>query len=257
MQWSIETEMLRGPSAGTEEVPTPGSDGLRWIGLYRSGGIAALLIAVLLLGEIVVYAVFPRPETALEHFQLFQRNWLAGLLTLDLLGMISYLLFIPMILALYVALRRTSEAPMAVGTALFFVGIADFFATNTAFPVLALSDHYAAATTDAERAIILAAGEAMFALFNENAFLVSYLIVSAAWAMIAAVMLRSSLFGRATAYAGILAGATGIIAVLLEHISEALVPVAIGFYFAAIVFLLGWVVLTGRRLYRLAPPVEL
>jgi hypothetical protein len=97
----------------------------------------------------------------------------------------------------------------------------------------------------------------MFALFNENAFLVSYVIVSAAWAMIAAVMLRSSLFGRATAYAGILAGATGIIAVLLEHISEALVPVAIGFYFAAIVFLLGWVVLTGRRLYRLAPPVEL
>jgi len=234
-----------------DDERVPRSEAVRLAGLYRAGGVAALMIAVLLLGEIAVYAVFPRPETALHHFELFQQNWLAGLLTLDLLGMISYLLFIPTILALYVALRRTSEAVMAAATALFFVGIADFFATNTAFPVLALSNRYAAASTDAERAVLLAAGEAMFALFNENAFLVSYLIVSAAWAMIGAVMLRSSLFGRATAYAGILAGATGIIAVVLEHISEALVPVAIGFYFAAIVFLLGWVVLIGQRLYRL------
>jgi hypothetical protein len=234
-----------------EEAPKLGSDGLRWVGLYRSGGIAALLIAVLLLGEIAVYAIFPRPETALEHFELFQRNWLAGLLTLDLLGMISYLLFVPTILALYVALRRTSEAAMAVATALFFVGVADFFATNTAFPVLALSNQYAAAATDAERANFLAAGQAMFALFNENAFLVSYVIVSASWTMIGAVMLRSSLFGRARAYAGILAGATGIIAVSLEHVSEALVPVAIPLYFAAIVLLFGWVVLVGRRLYEL------
>jgi hypothetical protein len=242
--------MSEGRFAGIETV-TPGSDGFRWVGLYRSGGIAALLITVLLLGEIAVYAMWARPETALKHFELIQQNWLAGLLTLDLLGAISYVLFIPTILALYVALRPLSEAMTAVATALFFVGIADFFATNTAFPVLALSNQYAAATTDAARASTLAAGEAMFALFNENAFLVSYVLVSASWSMIGAVMLRSSLFGRATACAGILAGATGIIAVFLEHISEALVPIAIGFYFAAIVFLLGWVVFVGRRLYRL------
>jgi hypothetical protein len=206
---------------------------------------------VLLLGEIAVYAIFPRPKTALEHFELFHENWLAGLLTLDLLGMISYLLLVPTVLALYGALRRTSEAAMAVGPALFFVGIADFFATNTAFPVLALSQEYATATTDAERAAVLAAGQAMFALFNENAFLVSYVIVSAAWTMIAAVMVRSSLFGRASAYAGVLAGTAGIIAVVLEHLSPMLVAVAIPLYFAAIVFLLLWVVLVGRRLYRL------
>src|SRR5512143_3674454 len=90
----------------------------RWQGLYRLGGAAALIIAVLLVGEVVVYAVLPRTTTALEHFALFRDNWLAGLLTLDLLGMIAYLLFIPLILSLYVVLRRTSEAAMAVSTAL-------------------------------------------------------------------------------------------------------------------------------------------
>jgi hypothetical protein len=165
--------------------------------------------------------------------------------------MISYLLFIPTILALYVALHRHGEAVMVVATALFLVGIADFFATNTAFPVLALSEQYARATTGAERAVVLAAGQAMFTLFNENAFLVSYVIVSGAWAMLRAVMLRRTVFGRASGYAGIMAGATGIVAVVLEHVSDALVGVAIPFYFAAIVFLLAWVVLIGRRLYQI------
>lgn len=221
-------------------------------GLYKLSGITALVNAFLVVGEFIVYAVFSRPGTPLEHFPLFQRNWLVGLLTLDLLGMISYLLFVPIILAFYVALRRTSQALMAVATALYFVGIADFFATNTAFPVLALSQQYAAATTNEERAMVLAAGQAMFTLFNENAFLVSYVIVSASWLLISSVMLRSTLFSRMTASAGVLAGAAGMIAVVLEHVlGKAYLPVAIAFYFAAIVFLFLWVILTGRRLYHL------
>lgn len=210
------------------------------------------MIAVLLLGEIVVYAILPSPSTTIEYFALFRDNWLAGLLTLDLLGMISYILFVPMILALYMALRRASESVMVVATALFFVGVADFFATNTAFPVLSLSSQYATAQTDAERAMFLAAGQTMLTLFDENAFLVSYVIVSAAWTMIAGVMLRSNVFSRMTAYAGILAGTAGIAAVVLEHtLAKDALFLAISLYFAAIVFLFVWVVLAGRRLYRL------
>ncbi len=226
--------------------------GSRWRGLYKLGGVTALMIAVLLLGEIAVYAILPRPDTAIEYFGLFRESWLAGLLYLDLLGMLSYLLFVPTILALYMALRRTSETIMVVATALFFVGIADFFATNTAFPVLSLSSHYAAAETDAERAVFLAAGQAMVALFNENAFLVSYVIVSAAWTMISWVMLHSDIFGRLTGYAGILAGTAGILAVVLEHVAvKGVLFFAIALYFAAIMFLFVWVVLVGLRLYRL------
>jgi hypothetical protein len=225
----------------------------RWQGLYKLGGIMALIIAVLLLGEIVVYAFLPRPSTVIEHLALFRDNGLVGLLTLDLLGMIAYLLFVPTILAFYVALRRTSESVMIVATVFFFVGIADFFSTNTAFSVLSISSEYAAAKTDAERAMFLAAAQTMFTLFNENAFLVSYVIVSAAWTMISAVMLRSNVFSRTTAYAGILAGTSGIVAVTLEHIlvRDALF-IAISLYFAAIVFLFVWVVLAGQRLYQLS-----
>ena len=109
---------------------------------------------------------------------------------------------------------------MAIATALFVVGIADFFATNTAFPVLVIAGQYVEAVDEAQRMAALGAGWAMFALFNENAFLVSSVMVSAAWAMMAAVMIRSPMFGRATGIVGILAGVTGILAVL-EHVSAA------------------------------------
>ena len=228
--------------------PEPGS---RWSGAYRSAAVVAIVIAALLVAEIAVFAAFPRPPSALAHFELFQRSPLVGLLTLDLLGMVSYLLFVPVMLGVYLAVHRTSESLSAVAAGLFVIGVADFLATNTAFPVMALSEQYASAGTEAERLAAIAAGEAMFALFNENAFLVSYVIVSASWAMLGVAMLRSSGFGRGTAYAAILAGASGIVAVLLEHLSSDLVAVAIPIYFAAIVFLIAWVVLIARPLWRL------
>jgi hypothetical protein len=58
------------------------------------------------------------------------------------------------------------------------------------------------ATMDADRAMLLAAGQAMFSLFNENAFLMSYVIVSTGWLMISCVMLQSRTFGRLTGVCG-------------------------------------------------------
>lgn len=232
-----------------EFVPADG----RWQGLYRAGGIAALVVAVLLACEIAVFAIWPQPTTAIDYFRLFQSNWLIGLLDLDLLGMVAYVLLVPVVLALYVALRRDGEGLTAVATALFFVGISVFFASNTAFSLLSVSGQYAAATTEAQRSTFLAAGEAMLTTFNVGAFQVSYVIVSAAWLMIGIVMLRSSVFSKVTAYSGTLNGATAIGAVALEHtpVVGSIFALLVSVYFAAIVFQAIWAVLTGRRLYRL------
>lgn len=224
-----------------------------WKDLYRVGGTCALIIAVLLVCEIIIFSIWPQPSTVIGYFTLFRGNWLVGLLDLDLLGMVGYVLFVPVILAFYVALRRVNEAFMAIATALFFVGISAYFATNTAFSLLSLSDQYAAATTEAERSMFLAAGQAMLTTFNVGAFQVSYVIVSAAWLMISVVMLRSRVFGRVAACSGILTGATAIGAVALEHtpVIGDIFVLLLSVYFAAIVFLVIWVVLTGRKLYQL------
>jgi hypothetical protein len=103
-------------------------------------------------------------------------------------------------LALYAALRRTSPSLMALYLALSLVGIVAFIAARPAFEMLSLSSGHAAATTDAQRSLYLAAGEAVLAVFHGTAFWVSYVLGSVSGLIVAMVMLRSGAVGSATAY---------------------------------------------------------
>jgi hypothetical protein len=149
-----------------------------------------------------------------------------------------------MYLALYAALRWSSESAMLVGTVLGLVGVAAYYASNTAFEMLYLSNQYAEAAMEAERAAFLAAGEAALAAYRGTAFEVYYVLNDITLLVIAAVMLRSPIFGRATAFAGLIAG------VLMT------VPSSVGTLgtYMALASLLPWTVfsvLVARRLFRL------
>jgi len=215
-----------------------------WKSLYRVGGTAALIIVVLYAIQIIVFVAWgPPPSTVIGWFTLFQNNRLLGLLDLDLLSLADYALMGLMFLALYAALRRASESFMAIATTLAFVGIAVYYASNTAFSMLSLSDQYAAATTDAQRSMLLAAGQAMLAIYQGTAFYMSYVLVSVAPLIISVVMLRSNIFSKVTAYVGILANVLGLayflpaVGVLLSLIS------VVGFAI--------WYILIARRLLQL------
>ena len=137
-------------------------------------------------------------------FTVFQNNWLLGLLNLDLLYIVTNVLMILIYLALYAALKRTSESSIAIALTLGLVGIAAYFASNTAFEMLSLSNQYAAATTEAQSTMFLGSGQAMLEIYKGTAFAVYYVLNAAALLIFAAVMLRSNIFSKVTAYIGIL-----------------------------------------------------
>jgi hypothetical protein len=196
-----------------------------WKSLYKVGGAAALIVAVLLPIEIIVFIAYPLPSTVDGYFGLLQSNRLIGLLDLYLLEFAAYALYVPMFLAFYAALRRANNSYMVLATTLAMIGIAVFLATNNPFSMLSLSDQYAGATTDAQRSLFLAAGRAMLANTNQRAvggFNMGLLLVSVAGLIVSTVMLRSSIFGKATAYVGILANALSI----AEYFRLVLLPAA-------------------------------
>jgi hypothetical protein len=221
-----------------------------WKSLYRVGGAAALITAVLVPIQIIVFVTWPPPleGNAIDWFTLFHDNWFLGLLSLDLLLMADYVLLVPIVLALYVALRRVSESFTAIGTAFFFVTIAVYFASNTAFEMLSLAKQYTAAATDAERAMLLAAGEAMLATYQGTAFHVSYVLGSTAGIIMGVVMLRSNVFSRAIAYLMILGNVVGF---------GLYVPTA-GIAISALsgVILWIWYILIARRFFQLGQGVS-
>jgi len=219
----------------------------RWKGLYKASGAAALTMLVLMVIQIIIFIAWPPPGTVDAYFTLFQNNWLLGLLSLDLLYIANNVLMILIYLALYAALKRASESSMAIALALGLVGIAAYFASNTAFEMLSLSNQYAAATTEAQSTMFLGAGQAMLEIYKGTAFAVYYVLNAAALLIFAAVMLRSNIFSKVTAYIGILAGVLMIIPSTAG---------TLGLYFA-LASLVPWAifsVLIARRFFQLGQP---
>ncbi len=247
------------------QVTSAGTLDPEWKILYRVGGVAALIAGVLfrrnIAAEIELFSKHSSPVTVSDWFALLQSNRLLGLACLHVFDLVNYAFVGLMFLALYAVLRRASKSYMAIATTLALLGIAVYFASNTAFSMLSLSDQYAAATTDTQRASLLAAGQAMLAI---NRFTgpgahpgaggyVSLLLIAVAGMITSLVMLRSAVFNRATAYVGILASGLD----LAYCIAFAFVPaldsdlLAVCFIPAAGLLLMIWHVMVGWRLYRL------
>lgn len=243
---------------------SPSESNPTWKSLYRVGGAAALLAAVVfrryLGSEITLFLGHAPPGTVIGWFTLLQTNRLLGLALLNVFDIVDYALVGLMFLALYAALRRANPSFMAIALSLGLGGIAVYFASNQAFSMLSLSDQYAAATTDAQRALLEAAGQALLAIHNPGALsqgtgiYTSYFLVAAAGLIISLVMLRSTIFGKVTASVGILASAFD----LAYCIALAFVPardiylVAVCLVSAAGLLLMIWHILVGLRLFTLA-----
>ena len=225
-----------------------------WKGLYKLGGTTVLIAVVVALAEIVsgflpgVARLTQGTVTVIDWFTLFQNHWFLGLRNLGLLNIIGAALLAPTLLAIYSALRRDNEAYAAFGAVLFFVGAAVYLASNRAFAMLSLSGQYASATTDAQRSLLIAAGQAMLAEGQTRAGIP---LIEFASLVISVVMLRGKAFSKATAYAGILGNALlmvfeAILAFLPAFLNVGLI-IAGGGGLAIMI----WYVLVGRRLLQL------
>jgi hypothetical protein len=225
------------------QVDDVGTDGARWRGLYRAGGVAALSSALFIPIQIAVFLVWPLPDTVAGWFRLLQENRLVGLVDLDLLLVADNLLLVMVLLALYAALRRVSPSGMAIATSLGLLGAVLFVVSNPAVEMLLLSERYAAAATAAQRAALLAAGEGLLATWQGTAFQVAYIVGSVAGIAVGVVMWRSGSFSRATAAMAILGNAVGL----------GLYVPTVGLYISvfSVVFLEVWYVLVARRLLQL------
>lgn len=232
------------PASQVGDLPAVATD-TAWKPLYRIGGVAALLSVVGIVAAIVVFLAWPPPTTDIGHFRLLRVNPFLGLLDLDLLMMTTYVMLGPVYLALYAVLRRASPSHMAIALVTALVSLTLYLTTNPAFALLSLSNQYAAATTDAQRATLEAAGQAVYATSVGTAFDVSYVLGGAAILIISAIMMRSAYFSRVTAYVGFAMGilmlvpaTAGTVGLVVSLVS--LVPSMI------------WLVLVARQFFQFA-----
>jgi len=223
-----------------------------WKSLYKIGGMAAFIVAVLTLGEIVFFIIYPPPETISGWFDLFQSNALVAILDFWGLEVPMYFMFILVFLTLYFLLKETNQSLMAIALIGVIVGSAIFLSTNNPFSMLTLSNQYAAATIDSEKSSLLAAGQIILSNTNQRAvggFNIGLFLVSIAGLLTSMVMLQSRVFNRSTAYIGILAFTLSLADYLRQALTQSLL-IALPVILLGALFLLLWFIQVGLRLYQ-------
>jgi hypothetical protein len=228
-----------------------------WKNLYWVGGVAALITVLVGIVESSLQALSAGTSadtvTVLDWFVLFQSNPFMGLRNMGLLNMGFSAFQIPTYLALLAAHRKTSRVWAALATVMALIGVAVFFGTNRAFPMLDLSNQYALATTDVQRASLVAAGQAMLSVGQSHTpgTFPAFVFAEAAGLLMAVAMLRGKVFGKVNAYLGIAGFALLLVFEVLASFVWTLDSTAIMLAMLGGLFSSAWFVLAALRLLRL------
>jgi hypothetical protein len=163
---------------------------------------------------------------------------------MDLVMMIEQVLLVPIVIALWVVLRRTSASLAVLGATLWLAGGFLLVGSNTAFEMLALARGYGAATTEAARAGYLAAGQGMLAGYLDmgTGFVFGYVVSSIGGLLAGAAMLRT---------AGWLATGRVLLAGTALGLCIFLPVVGIPLSLLSVLVLVAWYALVAVRLGRL------
>jgi len=218
-------------------------------GLYRAGGISAIVLGLSYLVIIALYVlggVPPNePEEWLKHLSGHTTAWWAILG----LSVLTDFLFVPVALALYVALKQVNRSAVLAGTSLVlsFV-VLDLAVTWPHYSsLITLSGHYAAATNGAQRTAIVAGASYPTAVLTSTLVGVYAILVPSVGILIIGLVMLRGAFSRVTAYSGVVSGVLGIVAVVGPFVVSGLGIAVV----VASVLTTAWVFLVGYQLYRL------
>jgi hypothetical protein len=230
----------------------------QWRAIYIIGGVSTVLalIGIILdvfFGNVTGGDLSALPQTAVERFAQFQVNPIIGLYNLDLLNIINQMIFIPGYLALFAAHRKTNIGLALLALIIFLVGTTVFVTTNTALPMLELSGKYAAATTETQKTLLAAAGEAMLARGTHGSLgvFIGFLLPNIAGLVMSLSMLTGKVFGKGTSILGIFGSALLILYIVMVTFTPGIKDTATLFAMPGGLMSMAWMVLFTIKLFRL------
>jgi hypothetical protein len=213
----------------------------RWRSLYRMGAVAALLSLLIIPLSVLTFFIWPLfPDNILD---VIQESWLAGIMSLDAGYLAGNLFVLPFFLVLYVTLREVDEGWALVALVLGLMGLLCLPIARPIPEMFDISEKYAAASTETERAIYQATGHGMLSHFHGMAYHTHYVLGSLSLLISSILMLRSTVYSKALAWVGVV---TNVVVFGLY------VPV-VGTYismFSVLGYAI-WCVMLGLRLYKL------
>lgn len=230
----------------------------QWKNVYTLGGITTLIVILgtiidIIIGNILGGDLTALPKTAIDRFTQFQGNWLLGLYNLDLLNISTSIIMLPTFFALFAAHRRVNIAYAMFAMMLCVIGTSIFVANNTALPMLELSQKYAASTTETQKTLLAAAGEALIVRGSHGSpgVFLGFALTIIAEIIMSFVMLTGKIFSKVTSYMGILGSVLLLIYIILVTFIPETKNMAMIFVTPGGLLALAWMIMFTIRLFQL------
>jgi hypothetical protein len=231
----------------------------QWKTIYKVGAVTTIIficgiILDMIVGSVTGGNVAALPQTAIERFNEFNDNWWLGLYHLDLLNVLNQLIFIPSIFVLYAAHRKANNPFALLALIMFLVGATVFITGNTALTMLDLSNKYFNASSDEQRLLLAAAGEAMLSKGAHGSLgvFIGFILPTIANALMSGVMLTGKVFSRMTSYIGLVGNSLMVIYIILVTFVPAVEKLALAFAMPAGLLVMAWMAMFTIKLFKLS-----
>ena len=134
--------------------------------LYKVGMVSIILVCILIPVQIFLFLKWPHPTTILGWFELYHKNVVLGFIGFDILYMVTNVLMIFVLIAMFTALYNKNRTRTLLGLLLGIVGITIYFSSCKCVEMLSLSSQYFEAATSEQKNILLAAGTGFYATYK-------------------------------------------------------------------------------------------
>ncbi len=211
--------------------------------VLRWGGLAGMLGGIIFILAMIQVAVFLPPDpTDLAGWVMRFPDVIATRIVENIIYLTALILAVPLLLALYHALRKTSLASALFGSVLGILGLAAMAISATPHVAHAsLSDLYhAPGATPADQAALALMWQGIGGVFDAMLY-IGFFVVPIGFIILGVGMFKTPAFGKGFGGVSVLLGVVGTVTAVLQIIDPASM-IGAGSYFTIIIFclILGW-----------------
>ena len=173
--------------------------------LFKLTNFLIIIMLLIIPLQIIIFSLYPPPNTVEGFFELYKSNVFLGLLSLDFLYLINNTIMIILYLSLFVALYKDSPLTVLIAFILGIVGLVCYYGSNPSFEILNLSRKFFDANIN-EQIIYIAAGETLLAGYSGTSFNVYYVLNTICLLLFAYILIKSPIFKKSVGYWALASG---------------------------------------------------
>lgn len=235
----------------------------QWKKIYTIGGVAAIIVFCgtlfdIIFGTITSGNLLNVPQTAIERFVEFQKNWFIGLYHLDFVNVMITLFMIPVYFGLFAVHRKKCLPYASIALIVSLVGVTIFVTNNSALAMLDLSTKYYQVTSENQKVLFESAGETLLIQSAHGGFgvFMGFFLTTIASICNAFVMLTGGIFKKKISYLGIIGYTLLLVYIVLVTFVPSLKENAVMMAAPGGVMVLIWLFLVGIKLIKMGGTIN-